>query len=91
MKRLFLAWLSLMSLAGLSFGVSLLHLGRFGLPVAILIAVVKAFVVLAIFMELALDRGSVRLVAATAVALLVVFVGLAASDPATRDPAPVTR
>jgi caa(3)-type oxidase subunit IV len=59
------------------------------LPVAILIAVVKALVVLAIFMELALDRGSVRLVAATAVALLVVFVGLAAADPATRDRAPI--
>lgn len=91
MKRLFFAWLALSLLAALSFGASLLHLGRLGLPVAILIALVKASIVLAVFMELALERGSIRLVAATAIALLVVFVGLAATDPATRDPAPLTR
>jgi cytochrome c oxidase subunit 4 len=89
MRRLFYAWIALCALAALSFAVSLLHLGRLGLPAAILIALVKALVVLAVFMELAAERGSIRLVAATAVALLVIFVGLAAIDPATRDRAPV--
>ncbi|MGZ3423422.1 MAG: cytochrome C oxidase subunit IV family protein [Polyangiales bacterium] len=89
MRQLVFAWIALVALAGLSFAASFVHLGRLGLPAAIAIALVKALVVTAVFMELASERGSIRFVAAAAIALLAVFVGLAAIDPATRDPAPI--
>jgi cytochrome c oxidase subunit 4 len=89
MRRLVFAWIALLALAGLSFAASFVHLGRLGLPAAIAIALVKALVVIAVFMELANERGSVRLTVAAAIALLVVFVSLASIDPATRDAPPV--
>lgn len=90
MRRLVFAWLALMALAGASWAASYLHLGKLGVLVAILIAGVKAVVVGLIFMELIDERPSTRFVALTAIALLVVFIGLVAADPATRDAAPAT-
>ncbi len=88
MRRLIIAWIVLVALAAVSFAASYLHLGRLGVPVAVVIAAIKAGVVFAIFMDLSEERASTRLTIAGALALIVVFVTIVSADPATRDPAP---
>ncbi len=58
---LVLAWVALAILTTLSFGARYLPLGVFATPVALAIAVVKACVVLAYFMQLKREATSVRL------------------------------
>jgi caa(3)-type oxidase subunit IV len=59
--RYVLAWLLLVALAGLSFGLSRVSLGAWGTVVALAIAVLKAVVVLRAFMHLGREADSVRL------------------------------
>jgi cytochrome c oxidase subunit 4 len=88
MIRLLAAWIALIVLAAASWAVSYVHLGRWGLLIALVIALAKALVVLAVFMELARERATTRLVAVTAVLLVAVFIGFVAADPSTREGSP---
>jgi len=84
-----LAWGALLLLTATSFGVSHLQLGHAAVPIALGIAVVKACVVLLVFMELREEPVSARIAFAAGalmVALLVVFV---VADVETRAPAPL--
>jgi cytochrome c oxidase subunit 4 len=60
---------------------------EWSLPVAMLIAVVKAGLVLLFFMHLAEHGGAVRLTVVIAVVFIVLLIGFTVSDAATRYPA----
>jgi caa(3)-type oxidase subunit IV len=63
-----------------SWGLSAIDLGRASLVVALGIAAAKATVVSLVFMELLHLRGSIRLIAAAAVAMLALLVGMVVLD-----------
>jgi cytochrome c oxidase subunit IV len=73
------SWLSLLGLTLLSYGAHLLHLGRLATAVALLIALIKAGIVLLVFMHVRREPVSIRFVAALNlawVALLCAGIGL---------------
>ncbi len=76
--------LVLLVLWGASWAISYLSLGPLALPVALAIAVLKAVLVALFFMELAVERFSIRATVWVAAALIVFFVLLTALDVATR-------
>jgi caa(3)-type oxidase subunit IV len=73
-----------MVLAAGSFMLSFAHLGRLGLPAALLIAAVKAAIVFTVFMELAVEKPAVRIALITALVFLVLLLGFVLADLATR-------
>jgi cytochrome c oxidase subunit 4 len=83
-RALLVAWLALMVLAVGSFMLSFAHLGRLGLPAALLIAMVKAVIVVTVFMELAVEKPAVRLTLIASVAFLALLVAFVLADLATR-------
>jgi len=87
--RLMLAGALLLTLAGLSYGVSFLQLGSFNLPLALAIAVGKALTVLFVFMDFGGLSPSAKLAAGAALLMLALLVGLMAADVATREQAPL--
>ncbi|MEO6603317.1 MAG: cytochrome C oxidase subunit IV family protein [Polyangiaceae bacterium] len=89
LRRLLLCGVSLLALAGLSFGLSYLQLGSWALPMALAIAALKAGLVLTAFMEFNHQSASVKLGAALAVLMLALLLGLLLADIATREPAPL--
>jgi cytochrome c oxidase subunit 4 len=76
--------LALLALWGASFGLSYAPLGGAALPVALGIAGVKAGLVGLFFMELAREKGSIRLTVAAALALAGVLVAFMVADVLTR-------
>ena len=72
-----------MVLAGLTFGLSFLHLGVAAAPVALTIAAAKAVLVILFFMELADSRATPRFAMAVALLLLIILLSLAAADVLT--------
>jgi cytochrome c oxidase subunit 4 len=85
----------LLALTTLSFGLSHVHLGSWGLVVALAIAVAKASLVAFFYMHLSERSGGPRLVIATAAVFVVILIGLLlveASDrpSATMPPGPFT-
>lgn len=79
-----IAWIALVVLTGLTLGLSFAPLGVFHVPVALLIAVAKAAVVILIFMHLAEHGGTNRVAIALWLLLLVILIALTAADVATR-------
>jgi cytochrome c oxidase subunit 4 len=79
----------LLLLAGVSFALSFVHLGRLALPIALAIAALKAGLVIAIFMELSEERSSIRLAALAAILTLSLLVSLTAADVLTRERPPL--
>lgn len=71
-----LVGVGLLSLTTLSFGLSRLHLGTWGLVVSLAIAVTKATLIAFFFMHLAERSGGPRLVISTAVVFVVILIGL---------------
>lgn len=71
---------SLLLLWGISFALSYVELGAASLPIALLIAALKAGIVGAVFMELAQARASIRWAMIAAGALAVVLAGLVVAD-----------
>lgn len=73
------AWLALLALTGLSFGVDRLHLGSVSTAIALGVAVLKASVVFVVFMHLDREPFPIRFVAALNVAwVLLLCLGISA-------------
>lgn len=85
-----LTLVGLLALAALSLALRYAHLGAFGLPVALLIAVAKAALVAVFFMEILLERVTVRLAMGTGLMLLGILLALIAADVFTRETPPLT-
>jgi cytochrome c oxidase subunit 4 len=86
---LLLAGVALLLLAGVSYGLSFVQLGRLALPIALGIAAGKALIVLFIFMEFAGLSTSAKLAAGAALLMLVLLLGLMVADVATRERPPI--
>jgi cytochrome c oxidase subunit IV len=84
--RYVLVWVALLTLTVLTFVASRQDLGRFHLPVALLIASVKAGLVVLFFMHLWESEGSNRLVFGVAMLFVALLIGLTLADVATRLP-----
>ena len=89
-----LGWLALagallLALAGLSYGLSFLQLGRLSLPLALAIAACKALTVLFVFMEFGGLPASAKLAAGAALLMIALLLGLMVADVATRERAPL--
>lgn len=84
-RRIWITWIALLLLAGLTFGLSFAPLGAFSLPVTLGIATAKGVLVILIFMEMVGTRVSTRLALISALFLLAIFVALAAADVLTRE------
>jgi cytochrome c oxidase subunit 4 len=80
------AWVALLLLLAASFLLAHAPLGAWATPVALLIAVVKAAVIGAVFMHLRGARASLVGAALTAVALVVTLVGFMVADVIQRAP-----
>lgn len=78
---------ALVALWALSFGLSYVHLGGASLPLALGIAVLKAALVVSVFMELLRESLSMKLTLLVAMGLLAILIGLMVADIATREPA----
>lgn len=78
-----LTYVSLLVLATLSWWIAVAHVPG-GVILAISIGVIKAVLVLAYFMHLAEEGFSFKLTITTAVAMVVIFIGLTVLDPLTR-------
>ena len=78
-RRYLTAWLALLVLTGLSFGADRLHLGSISTAVAIGVALLKASIVLIVFMHLDREPFPIRFVAALNMAwVLLLCLGIAA-------------
>ncbi len=81
-----LVGVGLLALTTLSFGLSRLHLGTWGLVVALAIAVTKASLVAFFYMHLSERPGGPRLVFATAALFVVILIGLILVEASDRPP-----
>jgi cytochrome c oxidase subunit 4 len=88
-RGLFLSWLVLMALAGLSLSLRFAHLGSFGMVAALGIAAVKAILVGLVFMELALERPSIRFAFAAGLVMVALMLALMIGDVVTRATPPL--
>jgi cytochrome c oxidase subunit 4 len=88
-RDLFLGWLALMLLAGISFAFRFAPIGVWGYPVGLGIAIVKALIVALVFMELPLEKFTVKIAFLAGVALLAVMMALMLADIVTRDRPPL--
>ena len=77
---------ALLVLWGSSLGLSYIPLGGWGLPVALLIALLKATLVVAFFMELVRERASMIYAFVTGVFMLLLLMAFVALDVVTRAP-----
>jgi len=87
-RALALAWAALIGLMLASLGSAYLRLGVGNAAVGIAIAIVKSAIVVWLFMRLRTSSATVRIVAATALATLLLLVGLSGVDYATRRSEP---
>jgi cytochrome c oxidase subunit 4 len=77
---------ALLALLGLSAGSALLKLGPFNEVANVGIAIIKALLVLTIFMRLKTDNPLLRIVASAGFAWLAVLIALSLADVLTRVP-----
>jgi cytochrome c oxidase subunit 4 len=82
--RLLRAYAAVMALLALTYGLSLVDTGRFATALALGIAVTKAVLVLAVFMELAESSSLLVITAAAGFYWLAIMMTLAFTDYATR-------
>ncbi len=82
--------LALVLLAALSLGLRFAHLGGFSYPVALGIALVKALLVVVFFMEIFVEKASVRFAFGAGLALVALLLGLMVADVMTRSASPLT-
>ncbi|MGH7284362.1 MAG: cytochrome C oxidase subunit IV family protein [Polyangiaceae bacterium] len=88
-RKIVVVGISLIALAALSFALSHMNLGSAALPVAIVIAICKAGLVVHFFMELSDARASAILAFASGVLLLALLLTLAVADVETRAAPPL--
>jgi cytochrome c oxidase subunit 4 len=88
-RALVISWLSLLSLLGLTVYLAYQPLGSLNLAVALTIALTKALIVAAVFMELR-ERGGITIAfAAAGFVWLAILLWLSGSDYLTRPPLPM--
>ncbi len=88
-RTTFATWVTLLALTAASFGLSYVPLGALNIPVAILIAAVKGSLVVLIFMELWVEKFSVKMTLVVSVLFVVLLVGLMVGDVVTRATPPL--
>jgi cytochrome c oxidase subunit 4 len=81
-------WLALMLLLFLTWGVARIHLGRWNLPVALTIALIKMLLVILFFMHVRKSSRLTWLFAAAGFIWLVIMIDLTMSDFLTRRMVP---
>ncbi|MGA7385583.1 MAG: hypothetical protein WBW81_13085 [Methylocella sp.] len=84
LRHLFLAWVLLMVLLAIEFGVSFLPLDRSDRPLVLIPAVLMVWVVGTVYMEVGRGPDIVRLFAVAALLWLSFQLGLGSLDPLTR-------
>lgn len=84
LRPLWIAWAVLLLLLVLTYVLAYAPLGRYGLPVSIGIAIVKALIILAIFMELTKASNLVRIFASVGFFWLCILLGMPAIDYLSR-------
>jgi cytochrome c oxidase subunit 4 len=85
----FATWVALLALTAVSFAVSYVHLGALNIPVAILIAGIKGTLVVLIFMELGVEKFSVKITLVVSVLFVLLLVSLMVGDVVTRAAPPL--
>ena len=88
LRAVLLTGAAVLVLWAMSFALSFVALGAAALPVALLIAVMKAGLVALFFMELAVEGASIRLTLAAALVLALSLGAFMLADIATRDVPP---
>lgn len=83
-RPLWLSWAALLVLLAATTGLAFVPLGALNLPVSLAIAVAKALVILAVFMELAKASQLTRVFAVAGFFWLGILLGLPAVDYLTR-------
>lgn len=83
-RRNILVWLALLGLLGLMFGAAHVPLGCFNLVVGLLIAAIKAVLVVVIFMGLGRSAALMRLAIATGLFWLAILFTLTLNDVIAR-------
>jgi cytochrome c oxidase subunit 4 len=78
-------WAALLGLLALTVGVSFLQLGRLNLPIAMLIAVAKASLIVLVFMHIKGGSRLLHLAAAAGLLWLAIMFVLTMNDYFTRD------
>jgi cytochrome c oxidase subunit 4 len=84
-----LTLLALLGLTALSFALSYVHLGALNIPVAIAIAALKATLVVTVFMELAVEKFTVKVSLIMGFVFAALLIGLMVADVVTRADAPL--
>ena len=85
----FLTWITLLGLTAASYAMSYVHLGALNIPVALAIAGIKGTLVVLIFMELAVEKFSVKITLVVSVLFVLLLVGLMVGDVVTRAVPPL--
>lgn len=84
LRRYVLTWAALLILLLLTVGSAFIPMGSLNVVANLAIAVVKALLVLGVFMQLLEERASIRLAAATGFFFVLLFVTLSLADYLTR-------
>lgn len=87
---LLLTLLVLLALAGASLAFRFAHLGDFSFPVALGIAAIKAALVAIVFMEIAVEKNTVRFAFAACLSLFALMLALIVGDVITRSAPPLS-
>jgi cytochrome c oxidase subunit IV len=87
-RHLLIAWIALIALMLASFGSAYLKLGPGNAVASIGIGVLKAAIIVAVFMGIAHGATTIRIVAATAFGTWLIMLGLGSVDVDTRARAP---
>jgi cytochrome c oxidase subunit 4 len=90
MRKLILAWLALLVLLALEFGVSLLHFSPTLRPLLLLPALAMLGIIVSSFMQIGRGPVIVRLFAAAGALWLLILLALGSLDPLTRMNYPVS-
>jgi cytochrome c oxidase subunit 4 len=88
-RTTFATWIALLVLTAVSFAISYVHLGVLNIPVAIFIAGIKGTLVVLIFMELGVEKFSVKITLVVSVLFVLLLVTLMVGDVLTRAAAPI--
>ncbi len=81
-----LVWVALIVLTVTTYVTGTKHLGTWALPLALIIAVTKALLVILFFMHLWEQKGANRIVIATSFVFVALIISLTVADVATRFP-----
>lgn len=88
-RGLLVTLLALLALAGFSLAMRFAHLGGAGYVVALGVAAIKAALVAVFFMEILVERATVRFAFVTCLSLFALLLAFVLADVVTRSQAPL--